>query len=185
MDRVILHCDLNNFYASVECLYHPELREFPVAVCGDTDQRHGIVLAKNQIARSFGVKTGEVIYQAMDKCPKLITIRPNMALYQKFSRLVNDVYRRYSDRIQPFSIDESWIDLTHGVSSFAEGVQKAQEIRRTVREELGITLSIGVSFNKIFAKLGSDLQKPDAVTPIPRSGSRRSSGRFPAGNFSM
>ena len=168
MDRVILHCDLNNFYASVECLYHPELREFPVAVCGDTDQRHGIVLAKNQIARSFGVKTGEVIYQAMDKCPKLITIRPNMALYQKFSRLVNDVYRRYSDRIQPFSIDESWIDLTHGVSSFAEGVQKAQEIRRTVREELGITLSIGVSFNKIFAKLGSDLQKPDAVTPIPR-----------------
>jgi DNA polymerase-4 len=168
MDRVILHCDLNNFYASVECLYHPELWGFPVAVCGDTDQRHGIVLAKNQIAKSFGVKTGDVIYQALDKCPRLVTIRPNMALYQKFSRLVNDVYRRYSDRIQPFSIDESWIDLTHSVSSFAEGVEKAQEIRRTVREELGVTLSIGVSFNKIFAKLGSDLKKPDAVTPIPR-----------------
>ena len=127
MDRVILHCDLNNFYASVECLYHPELREFPVAVRGDTDQRHGIVLAKNQIARSFGVKTGEVIYQAMDKCPKLITIRPNMALYQKFSRLVNDDYRRYSDRIQPFSIDESWIDLTHGVPPLRKGFKRPRK----------------------------------------------------------
>jgi len=168
LSRIILHCDLNNFYASVECLYRPEIRQFPVAVCGDTDKRHGIVLAKNQIAKLRGVKTGDVIYQAMDKCPNLVTVPPNMKLYQKFSRKVNDIYRRYSNQIQPFSIDESWIDLTGTAATFEEGVKTADEIRAAVFSELGVTISIGVSFNKIFAKLGSDLKKPDATTAIPK-----------------
>ena len=167
-ERIILHCDLNNFYASVECLYHPEWREIPIAVCGRTEDRHGIVLAKNGLAKAAGVQTGEPIFQAMRHCPELLPVPPHMEEYTKFSRWVNEIYKRYTDFVEPFSIDESWLDigmLTHDIEG---GRMIADEIRKVVREELGLTISIGVSFNKIFAKLGSELKKPDATSVISR-----------------
>lgn len=164
--RYILHSDCNSFFASVECLYNPQIRHLPVAVCGDTDARHGIVLAKNEIAKKFNIKTGEAIWQAMEKCPNLVTVKPNYDRYVRFSKEAFRIYSDYTDRIEPFGIDESWLDLTGCVQSFEKAKVIAEEIRRRVRYELGITVSIGVSFNKIFAKLGSDYKKPDAVTLI-------------------
>ena len=164
--RYILHSDCNSFFASVECLHNPEIRHLPVAVCGDTDARHGIVLAKNEIAKKFNIRTGEAIWQAMEKCPKLVTVKPNYDRYLRFSKLAARIYSDYTDRIEPFGIDESWLDLTGCVDSFEKAKTIAEEIRRRIRYELGITVSIGVSFNKIFAKLGSDYKKPDAVTLI-------------------
>lgn len=163
MDRVILHSDLNNFYASAECLYRPELRERPVAVGGDVEQRHGIILAKNYTAKRFGVKTGEAIWQARQKCPGLEVVPPNFPLYLHISGQMRKIYSDYSDQIEPFGLDESWLDVTGGM-----GKDVADDIRRRVREEIGITASVGVSFNKIFAKLGSDMKKPDATTVITR-----------------
>ncbi len=164
--RYILHSDCNGFYASVECLHNPEIRHKPVAVCGDTDMRHGIILAKNEIAKKYNIKTGEAIWQAMQKCPNLVTVKPRFDRYMRFSKEAARIYSDYSDRIEPFGIDESWIDLTGCVKSFEEAGAVAQEIRGRIKYELGITVSIGVSFNKIFAKLGSDYKKPDAVTLI-------------------
>ncbi len=164
--RYILHSDCNGFFASVECLHNPEIRHKPVAVCGDTDMRHGIILAKNEIAKKYNVKTGEAIWQAMEKCPELVTVKPHFDRYIRFSKEATRIYSDYSDRIEPFGIDESWIDLTGCVKSFDEAQAVADEIRRRVKYELGITVSIGVSFNKIFAKLGSDYKKPDAITVI-------------------
>jgi DNA polymerase-4 len=169
MDRVILHCDLNNFYASVECLYNPQLREYPVAVCGSQDLRHGIVLAKNYIAKKYGIITGEAIWQAKQKCPKLVVINPNYSLYLRFSREAREIYSRYSNLIESFGIDECWIDVSESTKLFGTGEKIADEIRKLIKNELGITASIGVSFNKIFAKLGSDLKKPDRVTVISRN----------------
>ena len=168
MERVILHCDLNNFYASVECLYNPQIRDFPVAVCGDAEARHGIVLAKNQIAKGFSVKTGEPIWQARQKCPGLVTVKPNFALYMKFSKLARDIYKEYTDLIESFGIDECWLDVTGSTQIFGSGEKVAYEIKEKIKNELGVTISIGVSFNKIFAKLGSDMKKPNAVTVITR-----------------
>lgn len=166
MDRVILHCDLNNFYASVECMYHPELREKPLAVCGSQDLRHGIVLAKNYIAKNYGIITGEAIWQARKKCPGLIVVNPNYSLYLKFSKEAREIYSKYTNLIESFGIDECWMDVTESTKIFGKGEEIAHEIKETIKEELGITASIGVSFNKIFAKLGSDIKKPDAVTSI-------------------
>ncbi|MEZ0537728.1 DNA polymerase IV [Caldicellulosiruptoraceae bacterium PP1] len=168
MDRVILHCDLNNFYASVECLYNPEIRDKPVAVCGDPDLRHGIVLAKNNIAKKYGIKTGEVIWQAKKKCSPLVVVKPNYSLYLRFSKEAREIYNDYTDKIESFGIDECWLDVTESAKVFGSGEKIANEIRQRVKDELGITVSIGVSFNKIFAKLGSDLKKPDAVTVITK-----------------
>ena len=164
--RYILHSDCNGFYASVECLHNPDIRSKPVAVCGDTDMRHGIILAKNEIAKKYNIKTGEAIWQAKEKCPELVTVKPHFDRYIRFSKEATRIYSDYSDRIEPFGLDESWIDLTGCVSSFDEAQRVADEIRCRVKYELGITVSIGVSFNKIFAKLGSDYKKPDAVTVI-------------------
>lgn len=164
--RYILHSDCNGFFASVECLHNPEIRNKPVAVCGDTDMRHGIILAKNEIAKKYNIKTGEAIWQATQKCPELVTVKPHFDRYIRFSREAARIYSDYSDRIEPFGIDESWIDLTGCVESFEQAERVADEIRRRVKYELGITVSIGVSFNKIFAKLGSDYKKPDAITVI-------------------
>lgn len=164
--RYILHSDCNGFFASVECLHNPEIRNKPVAVCGDTDMRHGIILAKNEIAKKFNIKTGEAIWQAKEKCPELVTVKPHFDRYVRFSKEATRIYSDYSDRIEPFGIDESWIDLTGCVKSFEEAEAVAEEIRKRIKYELGITVSIGVSFNKIFAKLGSDYKKPDAVTVI-------------------
>lgn len=161
--RTILHSDLNNFYASVECLYDPSHRDMPVAVCGDPKDRHGIVLAKNMCAQKMGVATGEVIWKALGKCPDLVIVPPDFPKYTRFSRMMREIYREYSDFIEPFGLDEAWLDVTgHSM----EGVKIADELRRRAREELGLTLSVGVSFNKIFAKLGSDMRKPDATTVI-------------------
>lgn len=167
--RVILHCDMNSFYASVETLYQPSLRTVPVAVGGNEEKRHGIVLAKNEWAKARGVKTGEPLFQARQKCPGLVVVPPHYERYHRLSRMANAIYRRYSDRVEPFSIDESWIDLTGCVDSFSQGVAAAETLRATVERELGITVSIGVSYNKIFAKLGSDLKKPNTVVPLPPS----------------
>lgn len=164
--RYILHSDCNGFFASVECLHNPDIRNKPVAVCGNIDMRHGIILAKNEIAKKYNIKTGEAIWQAMEKCPELVTVKPHFDRYIRFSKEATRIYSDYSDRIEPFGIDESWIDLTGCVKSFEEATAVANEIRCRVKYELGITVSIGVSFNKIFAKLGSDYKKPDAVTVI-------------------
>jgi DNA polymerase-4 len=163
---VILHSDLNNFYASVECLYNPDIRNKPVAVCGSQSTRHGIVLAKNYIAKKYNIKTGEPIWEAKKKCPNLVIVRPNYILYLKFSKLAIDIYKRYTDLIEPFGIDECWLDVTNSVRLFGDGVDIAYKIKEEIKEELGVTASVGVSYNKIFAKLGSDMKKPDAVTEI-------------------
>lgn len=173
MDRVILHCDLNSFYASVELLEHPDLRSLPVAVCGDPESRHGIILAKNEPAKKFGVKTAETIWQARRKCPNLVLLSAHHQKYRRYSRLVNAIYDRYTDLVEPFSIDESWLDVTGTLHLFGgDGRALADEIRRAVREELNLTVSVGVSFNKVFAKMGSDYQKPDATTVISRDNYR-------------
>ncbi|MBE6995758.1 MAG: DNA polymerase IV [Ruminococcaceae bacterium] len=169
MDRIILHCDLNCFYASVELLSHPELRDVPVAVCGDPTSRHGIILAKNEPAKRFGVQTAETIWQAKKKCPDLVLLPPHHDLYREYSQKVNAIYDEYTDLVEPFGIDESWLDVTHTLHLFGgDACALADTLRRRVRDELGLTLSIGVSFNKVFAKLGSDYKKPDATTLISR-----------------
>ena len=165
--RTILHVDMNNFYASVECLYRPEIRHLPVAVAGDPLNRHGIILAKNMIAKKLGVKTGEAIWEAKLKAPNLATVPPEFRKYLKFSRHARQILYDYTDQIEPFGIDENWIDVTGSKLLCGDGSEIANSIRLRIKEELGITASIGVSFNKIFAKLGSDLKKPDAVTVIP------------------
>ena len=167
-DRVILHCDMNGFYASVELLERPDLRDKPMAVSGDPDSRHGIILAKNELAKRAGVVTAETIWQAKKKCPDLQLVRPHRSKYTHYSGLINQIYLRFTDLVEPFSIDESWLDVTASQQLFGSGKEIADTIRETVKKELGLTLSAGVSFNKIFAKLGSDYKKPDATTVITR-----------------
>lgn len=168
MDRTILHCDCNSYYASVECISRPELKTVPMAVCGDPESRHGIILAKNDLAKQFGIKTAETIWQAKKKCPSLTLVAPHHPLYEEYSERINRIYEQYTDLVEPFSIDESWLDVTGSMHKFGTGQEIADELRRRIREEIGITISIGVSFNKIFAKLGSDYKKPDATTVITR-----------------
>lgn len=168
MDRVILHCDMNGFFASVELLSHPELINVPMAVCGNPENRHGIILAKNELAKKAGVVTAQTLWQARKKCPGLQVVPPHHDRYRHYSRLINEIYGRFTDMVEPFSIDESWLDVTASRRLFGDGRQIADTIRKTVREELGLTLSAGVSFNKIFAKMGSEYKKPDATTVISR-----------------
>ena len=164
--RSILHVDMNNFYASVECLYRPEIRHLPVAVAGDPLNRHGIILAKNMIAKKLGVKTGEAIWEAKLKAPQLVTVPPDFAKYLKFSRLARKILYDYTDQIESFGLDENWADITGSLGIYGSPEYIAEDIRRRIKDELGVTVSIGVSFNKIFAKLGSDYRKPDAITYI-------------------
>ncbi len=167
--RTILHADANSFYASVECLHHPEIRDRAVAVGGDASLRHGIILAKNERAKAMGVKTGEALWQARQKCPNLLILKPNFSLYLRFSRLLREMFYEYSDLVEPFGLDEAWIDVTGSTGLFGGGYKIAEQIRRRVKDELGITVSVGVANNKIFAKLASDMKKPDAVTNITES----------------
>lgn len=184
MERVVLHCDLNSFYASVELLSYPELRQKPVAVCGDPASRKGIILAKNEPAKSYGVKTAETIWQAKQKCPDLVLLPPHRDRYQEYSRLVNEIYGQYTDLVEPFGIDESWLDITGSIHLFGgDAAAIADTIRGRVRSELGLTLSVGVSFNKVFAKLGSDYRKPDATTVISPSNWRRIVWPLPVGSL--
>jgi len=159
---------MNGFYASVELLSRPDLKGLPVAVCGSPDNRHGIILAKNEKAKAFGVVTAETVWQARKKCPELRLVRPHHDRYREYSLMINDIYQRYTDMVEPFSIDESWLDVSASLNLFGSGEKIADEIRSTVRSELGLTLSVGVSFNKIFAKMGSEYKKPDATTVISR-----------------
>jgi len=167
MDRIIFHSDINCCYANIELLHHQELQGLPVAVAGSVENRHGIILAKDEVAKSFGVKTGMVIWQAKQLCPRLVTLEPNYELYLRFAGYVKDIYSDYTNLLEGFGIDESWLDLT-GCIEPKDSVAIAHEIRNRVKSELGITVSIGVSWNKIFAKLGSDYKKPNAVTNISR-----------------
>lgn len=170
-NRIILHCDLNCFFASVELLSHPELRDVPVAVCGDPAQRHGIILAKNEPAKKCGVQTAETIWQAQRKCPGLVLLPPHHELYAEYSKKVNAIYYEYTDLVEPFGIDESWLDVTGSLHLFGGDAKAlADALRARLRRELGLTISVGVSFNKVFAKLGSDYKKPDATTVIPPDG---------------
>lgn len=180
VERVILHSDLNACYASIECMLNPALRGKPVAVAGSIEDRHGIILAKSQEAKVCGVKTGEAIWEAKLKCRDLITVQPHYDEYIKYSGFVRDIYRRYTDLIEPFGLDEAWLDVTGSQRLFGTGREISDDIRKTVKYELGLTVSIGVSFNKVFAKLGSDLKKPDAVTVITRDDFREKLWHLPA-----
>ena len=167
MDRVILHSDINSCFANVELLYAPQLRGLPLAVCGDADARHGIVLSKDELAKQAGVKTGMAIWQAKQLCPQLQTVTPHYDRYEKYSRIIREIYSCYTDLCEPFGIDESWLDISCCLAC-PDGYKTAHEIKDRVYRETGLTVSIGVSWNKVLAKLGSDYKKPDAVTLIDR-----------------
>ena len=181
--RTILHSDLNNFYASVESLFHPEYAGCPLVVCGRVEDRHGIVLAKNMIAKKAGVKTGMVLFEAKKLCPNLVCIEAHHDLYLKYSRAVRKIYLEYTDQVEPFGIDEAWLDVTHSNACGGDGYKIAEEIRKRVKEEIGLTVSIGVSFNKVFAKLGSDMTKPDAVTVISKDNFKNKVWGLPASDL--
>ena len=211
--RNILHSDMNNFYASVECMLNPSLKGKPVAVCGSVEERHGIVLAKNYPAKAYGVQTGEAVWQAQHKCPGLVIVPPHYDEYIKYSKLAREVYSRYTNQVEPYGMDECWLDISGyksrnpeavayeiketmkeelgltvsvGVSFnkiFAKLEAVAYEIKETMKEELGLTVSVGVSFNKIFAKLGSDMKKPDAVTVIPKDSFKEKIWHLPASDL--
>lgn len=181
--RTILHSDLNNFYASVESLFHPEYVGCPLVVCGRVEDRHGIVLAKNMIAKKAGVKTGMVLFEAKKLCPNLVCIEAHHDLYLKYSRAVRKIYLEYTDQVEPFGIDEAWLDVTHSNACGGDGYKIAEEIRKRVKEEIGLTVSIGVSFNKVFAKLGSDMKKPDAVTVISKDNFKNKVWGLPASDL--
>ena len=183
MERFILHSDLNNFFASVECLYNKALATVPFAVAGAIEERHGIILAKNEIAKSLGVTTGEPIWSAKQKCPSLVTCSPHYDRYISLSKQVKEIYREYSDAVEPFGIDECWIDVSRLVISFEQAKQVADEIRAQVKERIGLTVSVGVSFNKVFAKLGSDMKKPDATTLITPENYKSTAWVLPASNL--
>lgn len=165
-ERVILHSDMNNFYASVECLYNPTLRGKPVAVAGDPEARHGIVLAKNCEAKAYGVGTGNPLWMARQKCPDILFVPPHYDRYLRFSQLAQEIYADYTDQIEPFGLDECWLDVSGSTGLFGDGETIANELRKRVKFELGVSISVGVSYNKVFAKLGSDMKKPDATTVI-------------------
>lgn len=183
MERVILHCDCNSFFASVETALNPSYAGVPMAVCGDEEARHGIVLAKNELAKQYGIVTAETVYSAKRKCPTLVIAPPHYDAYVRYSRMVNSIYARYTDTIEPFGIDESWLDVTASRTLFGDGRAIAERIRADVKRECGITVSIGVSFNKVFAKLGSDYKKPDAITEISRENFRQIVYPLPVGSL--
>lgn len=183
MERTILHCDCNGFYASCECALNPQLNNVPMAVGGNEENRHGIILAKNELAKKYNIKTAETIWQAKKKCPDLVIVPPHHDLYEEYSKKVNDIYKEYTDLVEPFGIDESWLDVTGSYELFGDGKTIADILRKRVKEELGITISVGVSFNKVFAKLGSDYKKPDATTVITKNNFKEIVYHLPVDNL--
>ena len=183
MERIIFHIDANSFYASVECVYRPQLRGKPVSVCGDPEARHGIVLTSTIEAKRRGVKTGMAIWQAKQVCPDLITLPPDFSLYLHFSKQMRAIVEDYSDRVEAFGLDENWADISQPGRTMDDGLRLAHELRCRIREELGITVSIGVSFCKVLAKLGSDMKKPDAVTLLRREDFREKTARLPVSDL--
>lgn len=181
MDRTILHIDMDSCYANIECLYEPSIRNLPVAVGGSAESRHGIILAKNQLAKKFGVKTGEALWQARQKCPELVIVPPHFDRYVRFSRLSRQIYADYSNLVEPFGLDEAWVDVSGTQKLKALGAEAlANEVRERVKRELGITVSVGAAWNKVFAKLGSDYNKPDGVTVFTRENYRDKIWPLPA-----
>ena len=165
--RLIFHCDCNNFFASCECLDHPELKSVPLAVAGDPENRVGVVVAKNELAKKYGVKTTDTVWQAKRKCPDLVFVPPRHHLYKEISNRINDIYHEYTEYVEPASIDESYLDMTGAPDFYGMTAREmADALRDRIRTEIGVTISVGVSFNKIFAKMGSDYKKPDATTEI-------------------
>ena len=185
VDKTILHCDLNNFYASVEQKLHPEYDGLPLAVCGNPKMRHGIVLAKNQLAKQAGVQTGEAIWISKQKCPDIVFVPPHFSEYVKISKQVFSIYTEYTDRVESFGIDECWLDVTGSKKLFGDGKQIADELRERIKRELGLTISVGVSFTKTLAKLGSDLKKPDATTVLDRESYMKRIGNMSPGELIM
>ena len=183
MDRVIIHSDANCFYASVEMLYHPEFAGKPLAVGGDPEARHGIVLTANYIAKKQGVKTGMALWQARQACPDVIFVPPRMDLYLKFSSMLREIYGEYTDKIEPYGCDEAWLDVSDSISLKGDGCKIADEISARVKKELGITVSEGISWNKIYAKLGSDYKKPDAITEFNRENYKSLIWKLPASDL--
>ena len=182
-ERTILYSDMNCFYASVEMMLDPSLRGKAVAVCGSTENRHGIVLAKSELAKKAGVKTGMVNWEARQRCPDLIMVKPQYEQYLKYSELARNIYQRYTDQVEPYGMDECWLDVGGSRSVCGSGMEIAESIRQTVKEELGLTVSIGVSFNKMFAKLGSDMKKPDAITEIRKAAFKEKIWPLPASDL--
>lgn len=182
-DRTILHSDINCCYAAIEHLHHPELAGKPLAVGGDPEARHGIVLTADYLAKKHGVKTGMALWQAKQLCPEINFISPRMDLYLRFSKMAHEIYGEYTDLQEAYGIDESWLDVTDSVSIKGDGYKIAQEISNRMKSELGITVSIGVSFNKIYAKLGSDYKKPDAITTMYRDEFRDKAWGLPASDL--
>lgn len=181
--RVILHSDINCCYAAIEHLYHPELNGKPLAVGGDPESRHGIVLTADYIAKKYGVKTGMALWQAKQLCPEITFVSPRMDLYLRFSRMAHEIYAEYTDLQEPYGIDESWLDVTDSATIKGDGYSIANEISNRMKSELGITVSIGVSFNKIFAKLGSDYKKPDAITTMYEDEFQTKAWNLPVGDL--
>ncbi len=180
--RAILHCDLNNFYASCECLVNPELKGKPVAVGGKEEDRHGVVVASNYEAKKFGVRCGVTTFEAKRRCPEIVICTPKFEVYNKYSHMVRKIYEEYTDRVEPFSIDECFLDVTHS-KIFGSPEKIANEIRERVKKEIGLTISVGVSFNKTFAKIGSDLKKPDATTVITKENFKEKVWSLPVGDM--
>ncbi len=181
-ERVILHSDLNNFFASVECALNPDLKGKAMAVCGSKELRHGIVLAKSEEAKKFGIKTAMTVNEALRLCKNLEIVSPHHEKYSEYSKLARKIYLDYTDLVEPFGIDEAWLDVTHS-AVFGSGEEIANEIRARMKKELGLTCSVGVSYNKVFAKLGSDLKKPDGTTVITRENRIKTVWRLPVENL--
>ena len=183
MEPIILHSDMNNFYASVEMLYDPALRDKPIAVAGDEEARHGIVLAKNELAKTFDIRTGQVLWEARQQCPGLVCVPAHYDRYLRFSALAREIYISYTDQVEAFGLDECWLDVTGSTGLFGAGVVIADDIRARIRQELGLTVSVGVSYNKVFAKLGSDMKKPDATSVITPENFRETAWRLPVSDL--
>ena len=183
MQRVICHCDLNNFYASVECVARPELANIPLIVGGDVEKRHGIVLAKNQLAKAKGIKTGDTIWQALQKEPNLVSVPPQFDLYMKYSKMVFNEYTNYTSKVEAFGPDECWLDVTGSLNIFGSGRAIADDIRTVVKEKTGLTLSVGVSFNKVFAKLAGDIATADSTLEITKENFKKQLYHLDANNI--
>ena len=184
-DRLILHSDLNNFYASVECALNPELRDVPLAVAGNPERRHGVVLAKNAIAKKAGVKTGDVIWEAEAKCPGLKIVPPHFDLYTRYSNRIFELYTRFTSQVEPFGPDECWLDCTGSTRLFGDGEEIAKRILAEVKKETFLTVSVGVSFSKPLAKLCSDAAEPDGYFTATRDDYREKLWKRDVGDLMM
>lgn len=183
IERNVLHCDLDCFYASVECLYNPSIRNKPVAVCGDEELRHGIVLTKNYIAKKYGVQTGDALWLARQKCPDIVCVPANYDRYLTYSKLAQEIYSDYSNQIESFGLDENWLDITGSTQLLGSSESIAKDIQSRVYSELGVTVSIGVSFNKVISKLGSDMNKPNGISVIDKEHFKDKVWSLPVGDL--